>query len=288
MQQTMKTDACLLIVMLAASGISAGTDEYTPAKADYGKVNSVWEYTGGGGLKAEPGSTLIAADIEFPAPAPGDRFDLDDIDIFDADTGRNFGSGPDIQHLTPAGEFVFEDDPEVKDRRDYRGIFVWQVPAGVKRVNFGYWGDMLFVRPFVVQKSGRTIPESSVSMSALEGGPLAPQSKIYRGILRAINWYRARQPLGYTLSSTAAAEKQATCECEHWIEVDSVFHPIATPVLQRPYVLKDRYFLMEFRCPGGIQPDQLNLYGNRFPLPPLSPLKLPAATIDALQRANTR
>lgn len=284
----MRTCACIFAAMLVAAGISAETEEYTPARVDYGKVNSVWEYTGGGELKAEPGSILIAADIEFPAPPADDRFDLDDIDIFDADTGRNFGSGPEIQRLTPAGEFVFEDDPEVKDRKDYRGIFVWQVPAGVKRVNFGYWGDMLFIRPFVVQKSGRTIPEATAAMSALEGGPLAQQSKTYRGILHAINWYRARQPLGYTLLSTAAAEKQAACECEHWIEVDSVFHPIATPVLKRPYVLKDRYFLMEYRCPGGIQPDLLNHLGARSPLPPLTALKLPASTIDALQRSNTR
>lgn len=285
----MKACTCLFVAMLTMFGITTEAEEYTPAKVDYGKVSAVWEYTGGGELKAQPGSILVAAEIEFPAPAPDARFDLDDIDIFDADTGRNFGSGPDIQRLTPAGDFVFEDDPEVKDRNDYRGIFVWQVPAGVKRVNFGYWGDMLFVRPFVVQKSGgRTIPESTASMSALEGGATAQQYRTYRGILHAINWYRARQPLGYTLFSTTAEEKQAICDCEHWIEVDSTFLPIRIHVQKRTYVLKDRYFLMQYRCPSDTQPDQLNLYGNRSPLPPLSTLKLPATTINALQQDHKK
>lgn len=236
-------------------------------------------------MKPSPASILVAADIQFPAP-PGARFDLDDIDIFNADTGESFGSGSCIQRLTPAGEFVADDDPEVRDRLDWRGIFVWEVPVGVKRVNFGYWGEMLFVKPFPVQKTGRTIPESRVSMTVLAAESSTEQFNIYRGILRAQNWYRAHDPSGYTLTSAKAPKHRSICDSDVWIEIDSNFRPIDIPVAKRAYVIPDRYFLIEYWCPVGTQPDELNLYGDHFPLPALRPFKLPTQTLAALRQGH--
>lgn len=276
--------AVLLVILAAWAGAQ---EEYAPAAKDYGKMNAVWKYAGRKQLQASPGHILVAADIQLPAPPDG-RFDLDDIDIFDADTGENFGSGPDIQRLTPSGEFVNGDDPEVKDRKDYRGIFVWEVPETVKKVNFGYWGDMLFVKPFPVQKTGRTIPETKVNVVAIESdGPASEQYRIFRGILHASNWYRAMDPSGYTLFSSAVPEKYGTCDWERWIEIDASYRRVIDlPVLKRAYVLPDRYFLIEYWCRMDTQPDALNLYGTHDPLPAFGDLKLPPEITTALQKGH--
>lgn len=276
--------ASLIIQTVCNSSSLAGepSPEYKPATQDYGTVHAVWKYGGGSQLKAPPGAILVAADISFPTPT-GDKFDLDDIDIFDADTGENYGSGPDIQRLTPNGDFVAEDDPEIKDRTDYRGIFVWQVPASVKRVNFGYWGDMLFVKPFSLAKTGRRIPESSIEAEAAEySGPVNPKYDRYLVLLHARNWFRTRVPSSYHLYATSASEDRRVCDWEAWIEIDSDNVPINTPILKRAYVSTNRTFLVEYWCPSHVRPDKLDLFGTRFELPAISKLDLPVDTIKKI------
>ena len=138
---------------------------YELATEDYGVVFRAYEYNGWSYLEPIDGAKLVAADIEFP---PTDvKFDLDDIDIFDADSGQNFGSDPHIQRLNSDGALVDLDDPEVMDQREFRGIFVWAVPQETKRINFGYWGGMLLREPIELDTTGPVLLEPSVRVKSI-------------------------------------------------------------------------------------------------------------------------
>jgi len=62
---------------------------------------------------------------------------------------------------------VGDADPVIQDRPEFRAIFVWAVPFQVQRINFGYWGNMLFVQPVVLAESGPTLPEDRIEASAV-------------------------------------------------------------------------------------------------------------------------
>lgn len=254
------------------------TNEYRPAREDYGEVRSVWIYAAGTQLKAASGTHLVAADLHFPAATEG-KFDLDDIDLFDAQDGTNFGSDPYIQRLTPEGEMVDDDDPVVADDLDYRGIFVWQIPRAVKRVNFGYWGEMLYKEPVTVGVDARVLPELQVdAVGAERGGAATDAYESHLVMLHARNAFRTFTPRNYTLHASAASEEQSLCDINAWIEVDRDGGVVTATLQNRAYLLRDRWFLVEYWCAKGIRPDTLNIFGEQTPLPGDNSLR---ASIDA-------
>ncbi|HKH46016.1 MAG TPA: hypothetical protein VKM72_15255 [Thermoanaerobaculia bacterium] len=257
---------------------------YAPATSDYGKVHAAWVYAGHGDLRAKAGYKLVAADIELP-PA---EFDLDDIDIFDAKTGENFGSDPLLYPLTPSGQLVGDDDPEVAGRHDYRGWFIWQVPERVTVVNFGYWGEMLYTSAVPLAETGPVVPDQAVKVTAIARRN-APSGEYqpYIALLEATNWFRVDEPSRYTLHSSAGRES-TYCDCDRWIEVDWSGAVLEQPIQERPLVVPTRKFLVEYWCPLGVEPKQLDLFGTRFPLPGFANLPLPTHTVEALDRGTAK
>ena len=276
--------AAILPVILPPSGGDQGP-KYRPARSDYGKVHSAWEYTGPWHLPIPPDLKLVAADIELPDP-PGGSFDPDDIDIFDADSGESFGSDPWIQRLTPEGEFVADDDPAVKERRDYRGVFIWAVSRNVRRVNFGYWGEMLFVHPVALSPTGKVVPKPALEVVSI--GPFGAVESYERhlALLHARDWSRTMTPANYTLFAPRGASDGDICGCDAWLEVDGAGRPVDGPASARPYYQKERWFLADFWCPSGRSPEALNLFGTHTPLPKAAPPAVPAATLERLAAAD--
>ncbi|MHB0972174.1 MAG: hypothetical protein ACYC60_20695 [Thermoanaerobaculia bacterium] len=258
---------------------------YTPATSDYGEVIAAWVYPDDGKLSPPPRTKLVAAELRLPPPEGG-KFDLDDIDIFDADTGENFGSDPYIQRLTLNGEFVDSDDPEVEAQREYRGIFVWAVPEEVKRVNFGYWGEMLYVEPVPLGSRELNLPHMTVSAISIErAGDASRGYDRYRAVLHAQQSFRNFEPRWYTLVGTRAPKEKDICDSDAWIEVDAARLPVRHEMRERPYVVNDRWFLVEYWCPNGTTPDRLNLFGSHSPLPPVTAPPTPREAYEALEKA---
>ncbi len=259
-------------------------DAYSPAQSDYGALHRAWHHPVFGDITLEPGFKLVAADISLPPPTEG-TFDLDDIDIFDAATGENFGSDPLIYRTTPDGAWVDTNDPVVKDDPNYRGVFVWAVPERVKTVNFGYWGGMLFVRPAAVESSGPQVPVSTESVVGWQA--LSPEGEYWRfvALLHVGQWYRNDNPRHFDLIWLAAPSKPTLCSCDRWIETDTNARPISPELLSRPYLEAHRYFLVEFWCPKRVTPDHLNRYGTHWPLPAQRDLQLSAEALAALREA---
>ena len=277
----MRVDRTRFAALTISLGMASGSfaDEqpprYKPATNAYGRVLSAWDYGGPWRVPVPGDLKLVAADIELPAPS-GERFDLDDIDIFDADSGEWFGSGPAIQRLTPTGQFVAQDDPEFKDQRAYRGIFIWAVRRTVRRVNFGYWGEMLYRNPVALRPTGPVLPaDPTVDVEAFGPFGAAEGHERHLVLLHARDWSRAATPDGYTLFASRADSDRQICDFDAWLEVDAQRRAVDRPVTARPYYEKDRWFLVDYWCPKGSSPDALNLFGEHSPLP-----QRPAPAVD--------
>jgi hypothetical protein len=262
---------------------SGDSPVYKPAVTDYGKVRGAWVYAGDHDVRPAKGYKLVAADIELPPT--DEKFDLDDIDIFNAETDENYGSDPLLYRLTPTGEFVDDQDPEVVNRREYRGIFIWQVPESVAVVNFGYWGEMLYREPVRLANTGLVAPTRDTRVPALGRGEPEGNYQKYVAVLEASNWYRVDDPILYTLFSPAGADG-TDCDCDRWIEVDASLLPIARTVDELPYVVPKRRFLVEYWCPKDVVPAQLNFLGSKSPLPPVVAVAIPASTLEALRHGH--
>lgn len=260
--------------------------KYQPATRDHGTVHAAWDYQGPWPVAVPQDQKLVAADIAFPAPAEGERFDLDDIDIFDADSGENFGSDPWIQRMTGDGRFVADDDPDVKERRDYRGLFVWAVKRDVKRVSFGYWGGMLFLRPVTLEAQGRLLPPLPALEVVAVGllGPAAPGYERHAALMHARNWTRTETPEHYGLVVPRRSGEDDLCDDDAWLEVDAKGRPFEPPLAGRPHYETDRFFLVDFWCPVNAKPTALNRFGEHTPLPKAA---LPALSPEALERLPT-
>ncbi|HEX7706495.1 MAG TPA: hypothetical protein VF701_08565 [Thermoanaerobaculia bacterium] len=283
--------AALAMCALISCGRSVapdGADDYKPAREDYGRVRGVWIYTAGTQVKAAPGTQLIAADLHFP-PATEGKFDLDDIDLFDAEDGTNFGSDPYIQRLTPEGEMVDDDDPVVADDRDYRGIFVWQVPRAVTRVNFGYWGEMLYKNPVTVDADVRVLPEIQVDAVGAERGGAATDAYESRLVMLHVrDSFRTFTPRNYTLFASGAPEEKSLCDINTWVELDGDGRVVTETLQDRAYLLPDRWFLVDYWCANGIQPDTLNIFGQQTPLHVDRPLRASIEARRALTEATPK
>jgi hypothetical protein len=256
---------------------------YKPAKTDYGKVLGAWEYTGAWGDPPPAGMKRVAAEIELPSQG---RFDLDDIDIFDADSGEWFGSDPWIQRMTPDGQFVDDRDPVVDPKLPYRGVFIWSVKKSVRRVNFGYWGEMLYTRPVTLAASGKIVPNPSLDVVAVDRMEPSVAPQRYVAILQARDWSRSRTPERYGLFSSRADRESAVCRCDAWLEVDAALRPTTVALEKRPYYEKERRFVLEFSCPSPHPPDALNLYGSHTPLPQHTTVTLAPETLRRLAAAR--
>lgn len=257
---------------------------YKPAGSDYGRVYSAWDYPGAWHVQLPPSLKLVAADIGLPAS--DERFDPDDIDIFDAETGESFGSDPWMQRLTATGEFVDDDDPAVTNERAYRGVFIWAVPKGVRQVNFGYWGEMLFKRPVQLQGTGRVVPKPDIAAIAVAALGPAGSYERHAVILHARDWSRVATPAHYTLFSPNPLPAGAICDCDAWVEVDSERRPVDESMERRPYILKDRWFVAEYWCPSGSDPEAFNQFGHHSPLPRAQAAALGAETLARLAAAK--
>jgi hypothetical protein len=285
----MKYGALAAILLMASAARAATREEppedeaYKPATRDYGKVNKAWEYKAPIDIEVPAGQKLVAADIELPATT--EPFDLDDIDIFDADTGKSYGSDLVAQRLTTDGQPIDDHDPDVDEKGPYRGLFLWVVDARVHRVNFGYWGELLYKNGAALSPTGGAVmPQPSVAVLGVqEADPTARGPRKYRLLLDTENWSRAATPESYALSVARASRTQ--CAVDTWIETDGQNRPRTTPARERPYYEKNRRFLLLLSCPSGTTPEPLNRPGSKT-APALQDLRLPPETLRALESAE--
>ncbi len=104
-------------------------------------LHSAYLYNGPAYFDPMPGVKKIAVDVTFSRFT--DEFDLDDVDIEDADTEENFGSNPHIEFLSSAGKIVPESSLPKGKLSSLHVLLVYVVPPHTKRVRLSYWGAVI-------------------------------------------------------------------------------------------------------------------------------------------------
>lgn len=228
--------------------------------------------------KAPAGTKLVGAELRLELP--GGAFDPDDIDVVDADTSENFGSGPLLQRLTDAGEMAEWADPVFTDQHRFRIIAVWAVPPKVRRIRLEYWGQQL-AGPAAITGTGPALPadpaEQATGLLKLGTGRLGV-------IIECGTCSRtARAPFYQLVVGDKLVEPART------LEVDAEHRPVTAKLETRPFYLP-RAWVYDFVIPAGANPRELNQYGERTPLPAKA-IELPPGTrtaLDALPAAPAR
>lgn len=111
-------------------------------------VHRAYLYEGYSWFEPAPDQRLVAVDVEFVNYLRG--FDLDDVDVIDADSNENYGSDPYIGELTPAGERAFD--------APIRRILVYSIPKSCKAIKLSYWNQLLTPDGVPLADDGPSLP----------------------------------------------------------------------------------------------------------------------------------
>lgn len=124
-------------------------------------VHRAYVYTGKSPYPPGEGEKLIAVDAEFTGTARG--FDLDDVDVVDAATGRDLGGSPHFNPVLPDGQVVDWGNREWEAHSDSTGsirfVFLYTVPTATNRIRLTYWGKTLTPEPVTLAPDGPLLPE---------------------------------------------------------------------------------------------------------------------------------
>jgi hypothetical protein len=123
-------------------------------------VHRAYHYSGQTPYPLREGEKLIAVDAEFTGTSRG--FDLDDVDVVDAATGRDHGGSAFFRPVLPDGHVVDWGNPEWEAHTDATGsvrfVFLYTVPSTTSRIKLNYWGQMLTPRPAALAQDGPSLP----------------------------------------------------------------------------------------------------------------------------------
>jgi hypothetical protein len=226
------------------------------------------------------GFRIIAVDVTFRNYADG--FDLDDVDIIDADTGENFGSDPHLEGIVGDGELADIDDPDVWAGPDrVRVLLVYAPPKSTSRIKLGYWGDILTPDPISLAPGGRQIAKDSItSVVCWKEGSAGSDYDRYVGVLAVRSWYRNRLPDYANLK----CDSEIYGDLDRFIEIDEDGNPVTAELTARPYLIERRRFLLEFWVPTGQTPVSFNYWGEEHSVR-LERTAVAATTMAALDGA---
>jgi hypothetical protein len=236
-----------------------------------------WPYAPPPDLEAASNAKLVA--IDFELDIPGNGFDLDDIDILDADSNENYGSDPILQRLNARGEPVAFDDPDVAaDNHHFRLLGVWAVPRTTHRVELGYWNASLGAPITIAGPVDRlrVMEDASTVVAYGVGNPVDGEQVHLLWV--ECQCSRVGPHPSYELTTPATLLDEARVIA---IEADGT--PSTTPITGRP-----RYgrfaWLTEYRTPPGTRVTGANRFGERTPLRSLRRFEPTPAQLEALGR----
>ncbi|MBL8942498.1 MAG: hypothetical protein JNK45_05095, partial [Myxococcales bacterium] len=225
----------------------------------------------------ESNAKLVA--IDFELDVPGNGFDLDDIDIVDADTHENLGSSPMLQRLDARGEPVDFDDPDVvADNHHFRLLGVWTVPRATRRVELGYWGAPLGEAIRISNRVGRLRVMQDVTTIVGYGVGKPADGEQVHLLWVECRCSRVARPPSYQLAAPATLVDEGRVLA---IDVDGA--PSTTPINRRPKYGRFAW-LLEYRTAPGTGVTEVNSFGERTPLGSLRRFEPTPAQLEALGR----
>ncbi len=223
---------------------------------------------------------IIAVDVTFKNYAPG--FDLDDIDLIDADTDDNFGSDPHLEGIVGDGALADIDDPDVwKTPKTVRVLLAYGPPKTTSRIKLSYWGDVITPNAIDLTGTGPQIAKSSIVSSVCwKEGPADDNYDRYLVVLTVQNWYRSKLPEYANLKCNSGING----DLDRFIEIDDDGKPIPRILKGRPYLLTKRRFLLDFWVPKDKIPSSFLYWGESLPLR-FERIVIHEVTMTALQKA---
>lgn len=134
-----------LVTIVDARDSGAGTVTFHRAYA-YGP-SSVWS--------SPPGSRTVAVELSFVG---ADRaFDLDDVEIVDAERAAELDAAPDVGVFDPSGQFAGWHRAEIGETLHV--LLLFGLPATVRKIRLRYCDDWLLAQPVRIASSGPVYPD---------------------------------------------------------------------------------------------------------------------------------
>lgn len=127
-------------------------------------VHRAFRYGGGNTNRADQaadGQQVVAVDVEFRGFHEG--FDLDDVDIVDGASGKNFGSGPQMRLLRSDGTLEQNNAKWDSAGDSLRVLLIYTIPKETTSIKLAYWGDQLTAAATPITAGEWTYGESRVA-----------------------------------------------------------------------------------------------------------------------------
>jgi hypothetical protein len=129
-------------------------------------VHSAAEFEGKTWIEPLNRCHLICVDVEFTNYQDG--FDLDDVDVIDAESNENLGSNPDMYLIDAEGNPLPQEAPWPEQRKSIRVLLIYAVPDATRRIKLGYWNKTMTPEPILVRREPRILDFSDYKPKATE------------------------------------------------------------------------------------------------------------------------
>ena len=132
-------------------------------------INDAYPYDGPSYMKPYSMARHVAVDVSIKNVNPG--VDLDDIDIVDADTNKNYGSDPQMVGLDPAtGQILPDQHHWLTDIKNIRILLIYLAPKTTRHIRLAYWKKDLTTQTTALKEPAPpTRPRPA--MTQLSGNP---------------------------------------------------------------------------------------------------------------------
>lgn len=224
-----------------------------------------------------PDSSMQLVAVEVTLRNYSSGFDLDDIDILDAE-GENYGSDPALYGVLADGQLADIDDEGVRhEKNSLRVLLVYYVPIKVKAIQLAYWSRNITIGTTALTNAGPVIPSDRIVFAkGLAVGKTVRDDDQYLVFLKVQNMPRGVASRYYFIRCSGTD----TLGLARSIEVDeSMRIPKLTRTL--PPFVPQRFFLLEFVLKAGCTPNALSTIGINQPIEALTKLP-PPETLQAL------
>ena len=174
------------------------------------KVNRVFHFQQESGGEPNEEQKLVAVDIQFSGYQTD--FDLDDVDIVDGETSKNYGSDPEIRLLRADGKLEQNESKWDTNTGALRVLLTYVVPKEMKSVQLQYWGQKITSEPTIIAEGKLEFPKGNL-ISGIEFWPY-PRSYRFGDIRQQGRWLLVNLSIG---QGTAVLDLHAWPPMiEHW------------------------------------------------------------------------
>jgi hypothetical protein len=166
MDRVAAMNPALLLATLLSGKSSSGTASSAPAVPDpvidardsgagAATFRRAYAYGPSSTWSSPPGRRVVAVEMSFVGY---DRaFDLDDIEIVDAEHARELDAAPDFGFFDAAGQFAGWHTADVGDTLHV--LLMFELPDTVRKIRLRYCGDWLLAQPARIAASGPVYPD---------------------------------------------------------------------------------------------------------------------------------